>query len=93
MQDSESAALAVVSLTGDTGRFGFFTSGNVEMTVKVVDGLAVHQRSRVFAGSSTDVNVVMAVTDTQTGATRTYTNPQSIAFQAIQDTDAFPSCP
>jgi hypothetical protein len=29
-------------LTGDTGRFGFFTSGNVEMTVKVVDGRAVH---------------------------------------------------
>jgi len=41
LQDSESAALAVVSLTGDPGRFGFFTSGNVEMTVKVVDGRAV----------------------------------------------------
>jgi len=47
----------------------------------------------VFAGGPTDVNVVVTVTDTQTGATRTYTNPQSIAFQPIQDTGAFPSCP
>jgi hypothetical protein len=29
-------------LTGDAGRFGFFTSGNVKMIVKVVDGRAVH---------------------------------------------------
>ncbi|HEY3123145.1 MAG TPA: hypothetical protein VGK70_03705 [Thermoanaerobaculia bacterium] len=80
-------------MTGDAGRFGFFTSGNVEMIVKVVDGRAVHERFRVFAGGPTDVNVVMTVTDTQAGATRTYTNPQSIAFQPIQDTGAFPSCP
>ena len=39
------------------------------------------------------VEYTLTVTDTQTGATRTYTNPQSTAFQPIQDTSAFPSCP
>ena len=82
-----------VSLTGDTGYFWFFTSNNVEMVVKVVNGCAVNSSFWTFAGGLTDVNVVMTVTDTQTGATRTYTNPQSTAFQPIQDTSAFLSCP
>jgi hypothetical protein len=47
----------------------------------------------VFAGGPTDVNVVITVTDTQTGATKTYTNPQRTAFRPIQDTSAFASCP
>jgi hypothetical protein len=37
----------------------------------------------------TNVNVVIAVTDTQTGAVKTYTNPQGAAFEPIQDTDSF----
>ncbi len=80
-------------LTGDTGYFWFFTSNNVEMVVKVVNGCAVNSSYWTFAGGLTDVNVVMTVTDTQTGATRTYTNPLSTAFQPIQDTSAFPACP
>jgi hypothetical protein len=46
-----------------------------------------------FAGGLTDVNVIMTVTDTQTGAVKTYTNPQGTAFQPIQDTSAFFTCP
>ena len=82
-----------VSLTGDTGYFWFFTPNNVEMVVKVVNGCAVNSSYWTFAGGLTDVNVVLTVTDTQTGSVRTYTNPQSTAFQPIQDTSAFPSCP
>ena len=82
-----------VSLTGDTGYFWFFTSNNVEMVVKVVNGCDVNSNYWTFAGGLTDVNVVMTVIDTQTGTIRTYTNPQSAAFQPIQDTSAFPSCP
>ncbi len=63
------------------------------MVVKVVNGCAVDSSYWTFAGGLTDVNVVMTVTDTQTGTIRTYTNPQSTAFQPIQDTSAFPSCP
>ena len=82
-----------VSLTGDTGYFWFFSPNNVEMVVKVVNGCGFNSGYWTFAGGLTDVNVVMTVTDTQTDAVKTYTNPQSIAFQPIQDTSAFPSCP
>ena len=36
--------------------------------------------------------VLMTVTDTQTGEVRTYTNPQGTAFEPVQDTSAF-LCP
>jgi hypothetical protein len=78
-----------VPLTGDTGYFWFFSSNNVEIVIKVVDGRAVNSRFWVFAGGLTNVNVVITVTDTLTGASRTYVNPQGVAFQPIQDTGAF----
>jgi hypothetical protein len=40
----------------------------------------------------TNVSVTLTVTDTVTGAVRTYTNPQGTAFAPIQDTNAF-VCP
>ena len=82
-----------VPLTSDTGYFWFFSSNNVELVVKVVDGRAVNNHFWVFAGGLTNVNVVITVTDTQTGAVKTYTNPQGTAFQPIQDTSAFASTP
>ena len=81
-----------VPLTADTGYFWFFSSNNVEMVVKVVDGRAFNSRVWVFAGGLTNVSVEMTVTDTQTDAVTVYTNPQSTAFQPIQDTSAF-VCP
>ncbi len=81
------------TLTGDTGYFTFFNPGNVEMLVKVLNGCGVNSRFWTFAGGLTDVNVVMTVTDGQTGAVRIYTNPQGTPFQPIQDTDAFATCP
>jgi hypothetical protein len=73
----------------DTGDFWFFSSSNIEMIVKVVDGRSFNSRFWVFAGGLTNVNVVATVTDTQTGAVRTYVNPQGTPFQPIQDTSAF----
>jgi hypothetical protein len=89
--DNVSGAGHAVSLTGDTGYFWFFSSNNVEMVVKVVDGRAVNSYFWVFAGGLTNVNVVLTVTDTQTGAVRVYRNPQGTPFQPIQDTSAFQS--
>ena len=86
---SGSGTATAVALTGDTGYFWFFTSNNVEVVIKVVDGRAVNNRFWVFAGGLTNVDVVITVTDTQTGATQTYHNPQGIAFRPIQDTSAF----
>ncbi|HJW14443.1 MAG TPA: hypothetical protein VJ776_07095 [Thermoanaerobaculia bacterium] len=86
---SGSGTGTAVSLTGDTGYFWFFTANNVEIVIKVVDGRAANNRFWVFAGGLTNVNVVITVTDTQTGEVRTYVNPQGVAFQPIQDTSAF----
>jgi hypothetical protein len=87
--DNVSGAGHAVSLTGDTGYFWFFSSNNVEIVVKVVDGRAFNSYFWVFAGGLTNVNVVLTVTDTQTGLAKTYRNPQGTPFQPIQDTSAF----
>ena len=63
---------------------------NVEAVVKVLDACGLNNRFWVFAGGLTDVNVVLMVTDTQTGNVKTYTNPQGTAFRPIQDTNALP---
>jgi hypothetical protein len=91
--DGSTGAGQAVPLSGDTGYFWFFSPNNVEMVVKVVDGCSVFSTFWVFGGGLTNVNVVLTVTDTKTGAVRTYTNPQGTAFQPIQDTGAFSTCP
>ncbi|HEV2063622.1 MAG TPA: hypothetical protein VGS00_03645, partial [Thermoanaerobaculia bacterium] len=82
-----------VSLTGDTGYFWFFGASNVEMIVKVLDGCGLNVHKWVFAGGLTNVEVTLTVTDTQTGAVKTYVNPANTAFLPIQDTAAFGTCP
>lgn len=90
--DGQNGSGQAVALTSDTGYFWFFSPNNVEMVVKAVNGCSFNSSYWVFAGGLTNVRVVMTVTDTQSGAVRTYTNPQSTAFQPLQDTSAF-SCP
>lgn len=82
-----------VAITGDTGYFWFFGSTNVEMVLKVLNGCPVNNNYWVFAGGLTNVSVTMTVTDTKTGRVKTYTNPLNTAFQPIQDTTAFATCP
>ena len=77
-----------VALTGDTGYFWFFTSNNVELVVKVVDGRAFNRRFWVFSGALSDVEYTLRVTDTVTGAVRTYTNAQG-TLSSFSDADAF----
>ena len=57
------------------------------------DGCGLGGHYWFFAGGLTNVKVVITVTDTQTGATRTYNNPQGQAFLPLQDTAAFSTCP
>jgi hypothetical protein len=56
---------------------------------KVPDDRPLNNRYWVFAGGLTNVNVVITVTDSQTGVIKTYTNLQGTAFRPIQDTSAF----
>lgn len=86
-------ALHAVQLTPDTGYFWFFSQSNVEEVIKVLNGCGLNHNYWVFAGGLTNVQVATTVTDTQTGASHIYRNPQSTTFQPIQDTSALAVCP
>jgi hypothetical protein len=58
-----------------------------------VDACGFNDRRWIFAAGLTDVRVVTTVSDTVTGAVRTYTNPQGRRFAAVQDTAAFDCTP
>jgi len=87
--DGRSGAGQAVALTGDTGYFWFFSSNNVEMIVKALNACGFNSRFWVFAGGLTNVEVVLTVTDTQTGVVKAYANPQGTPFQP----SAFATCP
>ena len=91
--DGRSGTGMPVPLTSDTGYFWFFDSGNVEMVIKVLNGCGFNQSYWVFAGGLTNVQTTLTVTDTATGRIKTYLNPQNRAFQPIQDTSTFSTCP
>jgi hypothetical protein len=80
-------------LTDDTGYFTFFDPANVEVVVKVLNACPLVERYWVFAGGLTNVQVTLTVSDTTTGDTRTYLNELGTAFQPVQDTGAFATCP
>jgi hypothetical protein len=78
-----------VALTGDTGYFWFFTSNNIELVVKALDGRAVNGRYWLFYGALSNVEYTITVTDTATGQVKTYTNPSG-NLGSVADTAAFP---
>ena len=63
-------------LTPDTGYFWFFSSNNIELVIKVLDGREVNNHYWVFYGALSDVAYTITVTDSQTGRQRVYSNPQ-----------------
>ena len=79
-----------VPLTGDTGYFWFFNPANVELVVKVLDGTGLNGRFWVFYGALSDVEYAIKVTDTVTGQTKTYQNPQG-RLASFADVSAFPA--
>ncbi|HVT58213.1 MAG TPA: hypothetical protein VHR45_07420 [Thermoanaerobaculia bacterium] len=78
---------AGVPLTGDTGYFWFFSSSNVELVVKILDGRSINNDFWVFYGALSDVEYTLTVTDTQTGRSKTYLNPQG-TMASVADTVA-----
>ncbi|HEX5759872.1 MAG TPA: ELWxxDGT repeat protein [Thermoanaerobaculia bacterium] len=77
-----------VPLTGDTGYFWFFGAANVEIVLKVLDGRPLNGKFWVFYGALSDVAYTLTVTDTQTGESKTYENPQG-RLASVADTGAF----
>lgn len=77
-----------VGLTGDTGYFWFFSSNNVELTVKALDARVLNGRFWLFYGALSNVEYQMTVTDTLTGVVNTYSNPSG-RFASVGDTSGF----
>ena len=77
-----------VALTGDTGYFWFFDAANVELVLKVLDGRPVNNKFWVFYGALSSVEYTVTVTDTETGAIKTYQNPSG-RLGSVADTAAF----
>jgi hypothetical protein len=88
-----SALAHAIPLTADTGYFWFFDAANVEVVTKVLDACSINARYWVFSAGLTNVEVVLRVTDTETGIVRAYTNPQGTAYNPQQDANAFATCP
>ncbi len=81
-----------VSMTPDAGYFWFFSPNNPELVVKALDACSINGRSWLLVAGLTDVQVLLTVTDMQTGQVKTYTNPQHTLFQPILDASGF-ACP
>jgi hypothetical protein len=84
---------SAVPITDDTGYFWFFDAKNIEVVAKVLDACGINGRHWVFSGGLTNVEVTLAVTDTQTGTVKRYANAPGAPFEPIQDTSAFETCP
>jgi virginiamycin B lyase len=75
-------------VVSDTGYFWFFSPDNIELMVKVLDGTSINGHFWVFYGSLSNVQYTITVTDTTTGAVRTYSNPFG-QLGSFSDTSAF----
>lgn len=79
-----------VPVSADSGYFWFFDPDNVEVMVKVLDGTSINGHFWVFYGALSNVQYTVQVTDTRTGATKTYENPAG-TLASVADTSAFPA--
>ncbi len=68
--------------------FWFFSSNNLELIIKVLDARVINNHFWVFYGALSNVEYTITVTDTQTGAVKTYFNPQG-QLASVADTSAF----
>ncbi len=72
------------------GLFWFFNPENPEMLVKVIDACSLNGHFWVFYAAGTNVGLTTTVTDTRTGQSKTYTNPDLTPAAPVQDTNALP---
>ena len=81
---------SAVPVTSKSGYFWFFDPDNVEVMVKILDGTSINGHFWVFYGALSNVQYTVHVTDTLSGETKDYVNPQG-TLASVADTQAFPS--
>lgn len=79
-----------VSVTADSGYFWFMDPATADLSVRVVDSRAQNGAFGVFFTGPTDVEFTLTVTDTATGAVKTYTHAAGTAG-TVNDPTAFPT--
>lgn len=79
--------------TADSGLLYFFSPGNWELQVKVLDGCRVNDHYWVFAAGTTNVAFTLRVTDLETDESAVYDNPLGRIALTVADTTAFSGCP
>ena len=79
----------------DSGLFYFFGPSNIEMLIKVLNACVPELGNRfwVFYAATTNVELTLTVTDTQTGWVKVYFNPLNQTASPVQDVNAFATCP
>jgi hypothetical protein len=77
-----------VPISNDTGYFWFFDDANVELAVKVLDGRPVNGHFWIFAAALSNLKYTLTVTDTQTGRTKAWDNPDG-QLASWADTEEF----
>jgi hypothetical protein len=81
-----------VPLTGDSGYFWFFSRDNVELVIKIVDARSIASRFWVLYGALSNIEYTITVTDTVSGAIKTYFNPNG-KLASVVDSNAFVELP
>lgn len=88
------SAHVVPNFSDDSGLFWFFAEDNWELLIKVLNacsGSSPHYW--VFFSATTNVQMIVNVTDMQTGKVKVYFNPLGQTASPVTDTAAFPTCP
>jgi hypothetical protein len=78
-----------VPLSADTGYFWFTSANNIEVVIKVLDARTFNNHFWIFYGALSNLEYTLTITDTVTGAVKTYHNPQG-KFGSVGDTSAIP---
>ena len=86
--DCAPGSVSAETFTDNSGYFWFFTPGNLELSLKVLDGRSINGQFWVFYGALSDVEYQLHITDTLTGVRKTYSNPAG-EICGMADTNAF----
>ncbi|MDP9120673.1 MAG: hypothetical protein M3O15_04780 [Acidobacteriota bacterium] len=73
----------------NAGAFWLFSAQNPEVLLKLLDACAISRHHWLFASAVTNVGYEIVVTDTFTGAKKSYGNPDRMPAEPVQDTAAF----